>query len=255
MRVTVDRAISVMWERFGDPLTLDDLADAAFVSRFYFSRVFKDATGTSPGRFLSAIRLAEAKNYLLRTSLSAGHISTMVGYNSVGTFTSRFGRSVGMSPARYRYHSESGAPGAFVPAPRSPERRGELRGRLEPVAVVRPYRVYVGLFGTSIAQGLPVSCAVMEGPGDYRLPGVPDGTWFVRAAAVATTDVDPRPWARRPLGVGECGPVLVRGGGCDGECALRIRPMELTDLPILLFLPELDCRDVPCTLRLPVVSG
>jgi len=96
MQAAVERAIKSMWERYDEPLTLAELADAAILSRFYFSRVFRNVTGTSPGRFLTAIRLYKAKNLLLSTSLSVTELSYRVGYNSLGTFTTRFTKSVGV---------------------------------------------------------------------------------------------------------------------------------------------------------------
>ena len=73
-----------------------------FVSPFHFSRMFAKATGVTPGRYLTAVRLFEAKRLLLTTSLTVSDIVCSVGYSSVGTFTSRFTRAVGMTPTQYR---------------------------------------------------------------------------------------------------------------------------------------------------------
>src|SRR5436305_4511192 len=96
------RAIGEMRERLGEELTIDDLARAALFSKFHFTRLFQRLTGVSPGRFLSALRLQRAKQLLVSTSMNVADISVYVGYNSVGTFSSRFSRSVGMSPTAYR---------------------------------------------------------------------------------------------------------------------------------------------------------
>ena len=91
------RAIETMHDRLGDPLTVDDMARAAMFSKFHFTRMFQRVTGVSPGRFLSALRLQRAKELLVSTPMNVADISVTVGYNSVGTFSSRFSRSVGMS--------------------------------------------------------------------------------------------------------------------------------------------------------------
>src|SRR5688572_1243423 len=91
-----------MRDNLGEPLTVDDLARSAMFSKFHFTRIFQRVTGVSPGRFLSGLRLQRAKELLVSTSLSVADISVLVGYNSVGTFSSRFTRSVGMPPSRYR---------------------------------------------------------------------------------------------------------------------------------------------------------
>ena len=125
MQTAVERAIDTMWSRYHEPLSLADMADTAILSKFYFSRVFRTLTGTSPGRFLTAIRLTKAKQLLLETSLSVTEISYMVGYNSLGTFTSRFTRSVGVPPARYRALSRGGV---LPPSSFSGPARGTLAG-------------------------------------------------------------------------------------------------------------------------------
>src|SRR3954470_17763587 len=126
-----EQAISTMWNRYADPLSLDEIADSAILSKFYFSRVFRSLTGTSPGRFLSAIRLFKAKNLLLQTDLSVTQVAYGVGYNSLGTFTSRFTRSVGVPPGRYRAMSLAGEHNILDHVPVSgPGPHGEVAGVL-----------------------------------------------------------------------------------------------------------------------------
>src|SRR5262245_51420880 len=100
--VAVRRVIKAMLENLDDDLTIDDMARIAMFSKFHFSRMFQRVTGVSPGRFLSALRLQRAKQLLLSTSFNIADISHRVGYTSVGTFSSRFTRSVGISPIAYR---------------------------------------------------------------------------------------------------------------------------------------------------------
>src|SRR4051794_39844409 len=177
----------MMWDRYSEPLSLDEIADSAIMSKFYFSRVFRSMTGTSPGRFLSAIRLFKAKQLLLQTPLSVTNIAFMVGYNSLGTFTSRFSRSVGGSPGRYRAKAQAGGHNVLDMArPPQPGWTGEVTG-----SVVVPedgdhgyLRTYIGLFPSPVIEGLPVACDIVDGSGEYTLRSVPAGNWYVRAAAV-----------------------------------------------------------------------
>jgi AraC-like DNA-binding protein len=229
-----------MWDRYDEPLSLEEMADMAVFSRFYFSRVFRSITGTSPGRFLTAIRLYKAKNLLLETTMSVTDISYQVGYNSPGTFSSRFTRSVGISPARYRYLSEAG-----IPAPENPlatdQTLGTLRGTVTAPQTSLPTRVYVSLLDSTIPQGTPIACAVLDGGGSYELTGVPDGQWFIHATAVAVRNLDPRPWMRKPVFVASGRPVKVVAGRAV-TANVELRPPRVTDLPILMALPELDSR-------------
>ncbi|NNJ08505.1 AraC family transcriptional regulator, partial [Streptomyces sp. PKU-MA01144] len=57
IETAVLRVIDEMHANLGQELTIDDMARTAMFSKFHFTRVFRDVTGTSPGRFLSALRL------------------------------------------------------------------------------------------------------------------------------------------------------------------------------------------------------
>lgn len=240
MQTAVERVITSMWERYDEPLSLEEMADLAVFSRFYFSRVFRSITGTSPGRFLTVIRLYKAKNLLLETTMSVTDISYQVGYNSPGTFSSRFTRSVSISPARYRYLSEVGIPALALPAATGQD-LGGLRGTVTAPEAGVPMRVYVALFDSAIPQGTPVACAVLDGAESYQLSAVPEGQWFLHATAVAVRDLDPRPWMRKPVFVAASRAIKVVAGR-SVTANIELRPPRLTDLPILLALPELDSR-------------
>jgi AraC-like DNA-binding protein len=236
----VERVITNMWDRYDEPLSLEEMADMAVFSRFYFSRVFRSITGTSPGRFLTAIRLYKAKNLLLETTMSVTDISYQVGYNSPGTFSSRFTRSVGISPARYRYLSESGIPAPGCHAAGG-QHVGVVRGSVTAPETGVPTRVYVALVDSTIPQGAPIACAVLDDGSSYELAAVPDGQWFLHATAVAVHNLDPRPWMRKPVLLAAGRPVKVVAGR-TATANVELRPPRQTDLPILLALPELDSR-------------
>lgn len=259
MQIAVERAIETMWDRYEEPLSLDDIANTAILSKFYFSRVFRTITGTSPGRFLSAVRLQQAKNLLLETNLSVTEISFRVGYNSLGTFTSRFTNSVSHSPARYRALARSGPPQSGEPPrdvqrketpPDSGRRTCTVEGTLAMPHTDEPLRVYVGAFREPIVQGRPAACAVLDGPGTFSLSGVPEGVWYVRATAVALRDAAP-PWERRPVFVASSQELCLRRDGMT-KVNLTSHPLCPLDLPILLALPELDFWRVPRPRTAPV---
>ena len=126
--LAVERAIDTMQDDLSEQLTVDDMARAAMFSKFHFTRMFQRVTGVSPGRFLSAMRLQAAKRLLVTTSLNVTDISVRVGYNSVGTFSSRFSRSVGLSPTTFR-RMGGYAPRIGTSAPPAPGRTS-IRGRV-----------------------------------------------------------------------------------------------------------------------------
>lgn len=232
------RVVTTMRGNPGENLTVDDMARVAMYSKFHFIRAFRQITGVPPGRFLSAVRIAEAKRLLVATSLTVTEISHRVGYTSVGTFTSRFTGSVGSSPTGYRERGgrvtllrESCRPDAGPGSSTSTTVRGEVRS---PVAGTGP--VFVGLFRGPIPQGQPIRCAVLPRPGPYTLPNVPAGLWYLMARSAATDDVDPYgdAGAESAPAVGSHGPIRVRPGRPVVRTAdLPLRPTRPFDPPIL----------------------
>jgi AraC family transcriptional regulator len=242
MDKAVERAIGYMWERYSEPLSLAEIAKIAFFSRFYFIRIFRDATGVSPGRFLAAVRIHQAKHLLLNTSMTITEVASAVGYNSLGSFTNYFTDSVGISPNRFRQLARNG--GFELP---EPERRplsahGTLSGTITFTEGQQKARVYVGAFATPIVQRRPVAAVVVDvaddGPVSYLLSGIPEGTWFVNAVGT-TGAAAPGPWTGRSLLIGEPSRVVVTAGMAK-RAPLQLRPTRRTDPPVLLALPSLE---------------
>jgi len=85
-----------------EPLTLDDIARQAYLSRFHFLRVFKAAFDDTPLRYLRRRRLEAAERLLARTELSVTAVCYRVGFESLGSFSSLFRRHAGLSPNAFR---------------------------------------------------------------------------------------------------------------------------------------------------------
>ncbi|MDP7706398.1 MULTISPECIES: helix-turn-helix transcriptional regulator [unclassified Mycobacterium] len=98
--------------RYAEPITVDDMAAAAGLSRAHFSRMFTRTFGESPRAYLQTRRLERAAALLRYTERSVADIAVMVGLRSVGSFTTSFARVYGMPPAAYR----AGLPPASVHA-------------------------------------------------------------------------------------------------------------------------------------------
>jgi AraC-like DNA-binding protein len=96
------RAKDLADARYFEPLDVDDLARAAGLSRAHFSREFKRAFGESPHGYLLTRRLERAAALLRNTDRSVADICFSVGLSSVGSFTSSFTRTYGVSPTKYR---------------------------------------------------------------------------------------------------------------------------------------------------------
>jgi AraC-like DNA-binding protein len=96
------RAKDLADARYFEPLDVDDLAQAAGLSRAHFSREFRRAFGEPPHSYLLTRRLERAAALLRTTDRSVADICFSVGLQSVGSFTTSFTRTYGVSPTAYR---------------------------------------------------------------------------------------------------------------------------------------------------------
>ena len=110
------RARDLADARYSEPLDVDDLADAAGLSRAHFSREFRRAFGESPHAYLLTRRLERAAALLRGTDRSVADICFSVGLRSVGSFTTSFTRTFGASPTAYRAAYPPAAHQARVPS-------------------------------------------------------------------------------------------------------------------------------------------
>jgi AraC-like DNA-binding protein len=104
-----------------EELTLADLSQEAELSEWHFLRAFRAAFGETPHAFLSRLRLERAKALLTVSSRPVTEICFDVGFTSLGSFSTKFRKQVGLSPAEYRRRVRAWVsvpgryPWAFVP--------------------------------------------------------------------------------------------------------------------------------------------
>jgi AraC family transcriptional regulator len=94
-----------------EPLTIDELAATAAMSRYHFSRCFREATGQSPYRYLITTRLARAAALLRGGRCSVTEAALSVGFGELGRFSRMFREHTGQSPEQFR--RERGARSAY----------------------------------------------------------------------------------------------------------------------------------------------
>jgi len=109
------RAKDLADARYFEPLNVDDLARAARLSRAHFSREFRRAFGESPHSYLLTRRLERAAALLRTTDRSVADICFSVGLQSVGSFTTTFTRTFGVSPTAYRAKFPPASQHAMIP--------------------------------------------------------------------------------------------------------------------------------------------
>jgi len=103
---------------YDEPLDLDVLARVAGVSKSHFVRSFEAAYGETPIRYLTRRRVERAQDLLRGANLTVTEVCMLVGFASLGSFSSRFRQLVGESPLAYRnrWAARGGArvPGCYV---------------------------------------------------------------------------------------------------------------------------------------------
>ncbi|WP_051727979.1 helix-turn-helix transcriptional regulator [Nocardia brasiliensis] len=111
------RARDLADRRYADPLDLDELAAAAGVSKYHFLRAFAAVYRLTPAAYLTERRIERAQDLLRATNLTVTEVCMLVGYSSLGSFSSKFRKLVGVTPSEYQAKFADGAPripGCFV---------------------------------------------------------------------------------------------------------------------------------------------
>jgi AraC-like DNA-binding protein len=87
---------------YASAIDLDELARVAGVSKYHLVRSFEAAYGLTPIRYLTRRRVERAQDLLRSANLTVTEICFLVGYASLGSFSSRFAQLVGETPTAYR---------------------------------------------------------------------------------------------------------------------------------------------------------
>lgn len=98
----VGRTIALIHERYAEPLTLDDLAREAGLSRTVLGERFKSLLGQSPMQYCAHWRMHLAADMLRNNRQNATSVAYSVGFNSEAAFTRAFKREFGLPPAAWQ---------------------------------------------------------------------------------------------------------------------------------------------------------
>jgi len=96
------RVLACIDANIGGPITLANLAAAAGLSRMYFARQFRAATGIRPHEYVLRRRIERAQQLLTATSDALVDIALSVGFQTQAHFTTVFKRIVGNTPRQWR---------------------------------------------------------------------------------------------------------------------------------------------------------
>ncbi|RDE19984.1 AraC family transcriptional regulator [Motiliproteus coralliicola] len=97
----VRQSKAFMEKFYSDKVELDDLAEAACISRFHYVRIFQRVYGLTPRAYLRDLRISKAKE-LIKQGTPITQTCFDVGYESVPTFSSVFKKCTGHTPTAYQ---------------------------------------------------------------------------------------------------------------------------------------------------------
>lgn len=100
--LAVRQAKSYIQERYGDELSLNDVAKQVYLNPVYFSRLFKKHTGRNLTDYIAEIRIRKAMEYLRQPQYRVYEVGSLVGYPNAKYFFKLFKQYVGCTPTVYR---------------------------------------------------------------------------------------------------------------------------------------------------------
>jgi hypothetical protein len=179
---------------------------------------------------------------LLTSDRSVTDVCFDVGYESLGSFITRFTQSFGLAPQRLRslfeqfnqpwanWLNESSLSDLFD----VPDQPPFVHGNVDSPT---PFSglIFVGLFPSPIPLGPPFACAVMREAGPFRIGGAPGTPTYLLAVGI--------PWSERPLDF------LLNEQTMRGAWHKPIDPLTTHEWPIALRAPS--SLDPPINLALP----
>jgi RpiB/LacA/LacB family sugar-phosphate isomerase len=98
----LQRVFSHIRENIAQELSVAELAQIAGMSQYYFSKLFKMSTGTTPHQYVMRQRVEKAQEHLRESKLPLAEVADKVGFETQSHFTSVFRRVAGITPKHYR---------------------------------------------------------------------------------------------------------------------------------------------------------
>ncbi len=98
----IEKADLYILEHYNEDISLDEIAKHVNLSSYYFSRFYKNSTGTSFSDKMVTVRMEKAKVLLKREDLSIKDVSYMVGYVDPNYFSKIFKKSTGYNASEYK---------------------------------------------------------------------------------------------------------------------------------------------------------
>ena len=98
----VKQGIRYIRANLSNNITVDDVANSAGYSKYYFSRVFKEITQSTISSYINISRVNEAHKLISDNGFSISRAACECGFNDISYFTKVFKKYVGLTPRDYR---------------------------------------------------------------------------------------------------------------------------------------------------------
>ncbi|HBI73734.1 MAG TPA: AraC family transcriptional regulator [Lachnospiraceae bacterium] len=100
----VNEILEYINQNIASPITIDHLANQFYLSKSYICRIFKQATGTTINKYLTARRISIAKS-LLSEGMYVNEVCEKCGFRDYSNFLKSFTKAVGVSPKKYALYN------------------------------------------------------------------------------------------------------------------------------------------------------
>lgn len=248
-RHRVEQVITRIHASLDAPLRLEEMARIAHLSPFHFDRVFSSLTGLAPAAFQASLRLDAAKRALLESERTITDICFALGYESLGSFTTRFTQAVGLSPAAFRSRVAALKEVDMRDVLRAASARREAEQSERPAIVVLLEHAlrddaigWIGAFPKGIPDRAPSAGAIVVGNAALGLGPLTSGTYHVLAASYPlSSNIADYLVQQDHMRVATSGPLSLTNAEAIAV-RLQLRKLEITDPPILLALPLFTLR-------------
>jgi len=228
---------------FEDTLDLLRIAESANLSPWHYNRVFKKIVGITPKKFLMALRILESKKLLIESDWTSTDVCFEVGYNSLGSFTSKFSKEVGVSPNKFRKKKGYQTNTSFNEISYGEGDCGSVRGN---IIVPKNFSgtIFLGAFTSDFPSGIPSSCCVIntERDTEFLLHDLPIGNYHIFVAGfnhqvlsegiLTTQDFFRAKYDQNIM-------VNMNKQQISLQYDLELRPEKETDPPLLTSLPHI----------------
>ncbi len=97
----VETALRYMKSEYMNPISISEIAARLSLDRSYFSNLFKNEMGISPGKYLTQIRLSNAAELLTKHAMSPSIAALSCGFSDIYHFSKAFKKHYGQSPREY----------------------------------------------------------------------------------------------------------------------------------------------------------